>query len=93
MGKALKAKEKDAGVGGLSRMTGRLDTLASVRGEMSRMYRLAINSKLAADEMTKFIYALKEIRCCIEAETTATELADIQRRLAVLTNDMAVRRG
>ena len=38
-----------------------LDTLAGVRGEMARLYRLALNGRIRSDEMTRFIYALKEI--------------------------------
>ena len=34
--------------------------------------------------MTRFIYALKEIRACLEAEL----LVDVQRRLALLSRDM-----
>ena len=34
--------------------------------------------------MTRFIYALKEIRACLEAES----LADIQHRLVLLSRDM-----
>ena len=57
-----------------------LDTLAGVRGEMARLYRLALNGRIRSDEMTRFIYALKEIRACLEAElldrrATATGLA------------------
>src|SRR6476469_9882335 len=61
-----------------------LDTLAGVRGEMARLYRLALNGRIRSDEMTRFIYALKEIRACLEAET----LIDIQQRLALLSRDM-----
>ena len=61
-----------------------LDSLAGVRGEMARLYRLALNGKIRSDEMTRFIYALKEIRACLEAEI----LTDVQRRLAVLSRDM-----
>ena len=60
-----------------------LDTLAGVRGEMARLYRLASNGRIR-DEMTRFIYALKEIRACLEAEL----LTDVQRRLALLSRDM-----
>ena len=35
-------------------------------------------------EMTRFIYALKEIRACLEAEL----LTDLQHRLALLSRDM-----
>ena len=61
-----------------------LDTLAGVRGEMARLYRLALNGRIRSDEMTRFIYALKEIRACLESEA----LINIQRRLASLSRDM-----
>ena len=61
-----------------------LDTLAGVRGEMARLYRLALNGRIRSDEMTRFIYALKEIRACLEAET----LIDVQQRLVLLSRDM-----
>ena len=61
-----------------------LDTLAGVRGEMARLYRLGLNGRIRSDEMTRFIYALKEIRACLEAET----LIDVQHRLAVLSREM-----
>ena len=61
-----------------------LDTLAGVRGEMARLYRLALNNKLPCDELTRLIYTLKEIRACLEAET----LTDVQQRLAFLSRDM-----
>lgn len=61
-----------------------LDTLVGVRGEMARLYRLALNGRIPSDEMTRFIYALKEIRACLEAEI----LTDVQQRLAVLTRNM-----
>jgi hypothetical protein len=66
-----------------------LDTLAGVRGEMARLYRLALNGRIRSDEMTRFIYALKEIRACLEAET----LVDIQQRLAALSRDMDTHNG
>jgi hypothetical protein len=58
-----------------------LDTLAGVRGEMARLYRLALNNKLPCDELTRLIYTLKEIRACLEAEV----LVDVQQRLALLS--------
>ena len=61
-----------------------LDTLAEVRGEMARLYRLGLNGRIRSDEMTRFIYALKEIRACLEAEL----LTDVQQRLALLSRDM-----
>ena len=61
-----------------------LDTVAAVRKEMARVYRLALNGRIRSDEMTRFIYALKEIRACLEAEL----LTDVQQRLALLSRDM-----
>src|ERR1700748_297754 len=66
-----------------------LDTLAGVRGEMARLYRLALNGRIRSDEMTRFIYALKEIRACLEAET----LVDVQQRLALLSRDIGSHNG
>ena len=61
-----------------------LDTLVGVRGEMARLYRLGLNGKIRSDEMTRFIYALREIRAALEAEL----LTDVQQRLALLSRDM-----
>lgn len=61
-----------------------LDTLVGVRGEMARLYRLALNGRIASDEMTRLVYTLKEIRCCLEAEI----LTDVQQRLVVLSRNM-----
>ena len=61
-----------------------LDTLAGVRREMARLYRFGLNGRIRSEEMTRFIYALKEIRACLEAET----LIDVQQRLAQLSRDM-----
>ena len=61
-----------------------LDTLAGVRGEMARLYRLALNGRIRSDEMTRLSYALKEIRACLEAEL----LTDVQQRLVLLSQEM-----
>jgi hypothetical protein len=66
-----------------------LDTLAGVRGEMARLYRLALNGRIRSDEMTRFIYAFKEIRSCLEAEL----LTDVQHRLTSLSRDMENHNG
>ena len=66
-----------------------LDTLAGVRGEMARLYRLGLNGKIRSDEMTRFIYALREIRACLEAEL----LTDVQQRLVLLSRDMDNKNG
>jgi hypothetical protein len=64
----------------------KLDTLANVRAEMVRLYRLALKGDVEADMMTKFIYALKEIRGCIEAGL----LEDVQRRMVDLSTKVGV---
>ena len=56
---------------------------------MARLYRLALNGRIRSDEMTRFIYALKEIRACLEAEI----LTDVQQRLASLSRDMENQSG
>ena len=66
-----------------------LDTLAGVRGEMARLYRLGLNGKVRSDEMTRFVYVLKEVRACLEAEM----LIDVQHRLALLTRNMENHNG
>ena len=66
-----------------------LNTLAGVRGEMARLYRLGLNGRIRSDEMTRFIYALKEIRACLEAEI----LTDVQQRLALLSRDVEKHNG
>jgi hypothetical protein len=43
-----------------------------------------LNGKIRSDEMTRFVYVLREIRACLEAEL----LTDVQRRLALLSRDM-----
>ena len=66
-----------------------LDTLAGVRGEMARLYRLGLNGRIRSEEMTRFVYVLKEIRACLEAEI----LTDLQRRLVLLSQDMDNQNG
>jgi len=66
-----------------------LDTLAGVRGEMARLYRLALNGRIPSDELTRLIYTLKEIRACLEAEI----LTDVQKRLAFLSRGMDTHNG
>jgi hypothetical protein len=61
-----------------------LDSIVGVRQEMGRLYRLSLNGRLPADELTKLVFTLREIRVCIEAEA----LNDVQQRLAALTRNM-----
>jgi len=48
-----------------------------------------LNGRIRSDEMTRFIYALKEIRACLEAEL----LTDVQRRLTLLSREMDNQNG
>ena len=66
-----------------------LDTLAGVRGEMARLYRLGLNGRIRSDEMTRFVYVLREIRACLEAEL----LTDVQQRLVLLSQNMENHNG
>jgi hypothetical protein len=66
-----------------------LDTLAGVRGEMARLYRLGLNGRIRSDELTRLVFVLKEIRACLEAEI----LTDVQQRLALLSRDMGNHNG
>ena len=50
---------------------------------------LGLNGRIRSDEMTRFIYALKEIRACLEAEI----LTDVQQRLVLLSRDMDNKNG
>lgn len=50
------------------RNTNRLDRLSSVRLEMARIYRKVRNKRMPAEEATKHVYILREIRTVIEAE-------------------------
>jgi hypothetical protein len=84
--KALKAKEKGTGLS--PRRPAPLNTLAGVLNEMARLYRLSLKGKLPADEFTKYIYGLKEMRGCLEAMV----LDDVQSRLSALTSKVEARR-
>ena len=66
-----------------------LNTLAGVRGEMARLYRLGLNGRIRSDELTRLVYVLREIRACLEAEL----LTDVQQRLALLSRDMGNHNG
>jgi hypothetical protein len=57
---------------------------------MARVYRLAAGKRLNASEMTRFVYALKELRAIIEAITFTDT---IERRVAELEADNAASRG
>ena len=65
-------------------MRWRWTRLPGCEAKWPRLYRLALNGRIRSDEMTRFIYALKEIRACLEAEI----LIDVQQRLVLLSGDM-----
>jgi hypothetical protein len=48
-----------------------LDTLAGVRSEMARLFRLSLNGYLPTLDLTRYIFTLKEIRAVVEAEMAA----------------------
>jgi hypothetical protein len=56
--------------------TRRLDTLKGVVGEMARIYRSIINGKISSAEGLRLIFALREIRCGLEAVNAAEVAAD-----------------
>ena len=58
----------------------KLDTLGDVRGEMARVYQLALSGEIELEKMTKLIYTLKELRSCIEIDL----LDEAPRRLEEL---------
>ena len=67
----------------------RLDTLSTVRTEMAKLYRLARGGKLELENLGKFIYALKEIRCCLESETLErieAQMAELSDRAMIVQN-------
>lgn len=62
----------------------KLDTLDSTRAEMARIYRLTLQGRIELEKMTKLIFALKEIRCCIEInmlDEAPRRLAELEARL------------
>jgi hypothetical protein len=61
----------------------KLDCLPQVRLEMARLYRKMKTGKIDSMEGTRLIYALKEIRCCLESEMLTeleARMANIQQR-------------
>jgi hypothetical protein len=63
------------------RRRARLGSLQGVRREMARLYQLALDGELPADQASRMVYMLREIRCAIESET----LERIEQRLAEVT--------
>ena len=83
MPKARKDKAEPPTLGGHG-MGGRnipkLATLSGVRQEMARMYRRALVGKLPTDELSRFVYALSQIRVSLETEA----VVQIQERMTLL---------
>jgi hypothetical protein len=62
----------------------KLKTLTDTCAEMARIYCLTLEGELELERMTKLIYALKEIRCCIEInmlDEAPRRLAEIEAKL------------
>jgi hypothetical protein len=66
----------------------RLDRLSNVRIEMAKLYRQARTGKIEPAAASRFVYMLKEIRCCLESEA----LERIEARLdEIITPKGAIR--
>jgi hypothetical protein len=51
-----------------------------VRLEMARLYRAAKSGKMEPEKVSRLVYVLREIRCCIESEM----LVGLEERMAAL---------
>ena len=67
-----------------ARTTNFVQSLKKWRARDDSNVRPLPSEGIRSDEMTRFIYALKEIRACLEAEI----LTDVQQRLVLLSQDM-----
>jgi hypothetical protein len=54
--------------------------------EMSRVYRLRLNNRLPSDDMTRLVYALKEIRAALEAEQASAEIVQVAAPFMIKVN-------
>jgi hypothetical protein len=54
-----------------------LTNISAIRGEMARIYRLAINGKLPTDELTRLTFALKAIGEAVEAERASPDVSQL----------------
>jgi hypothetical protein len=61
---------------------GRLDTIAGVRREMTRVYREARTGKLETPEATRLAFILQSIARLIEGGDFEKRLNDMEQRLA-----------
>lgn len=66
-----------------------LKTPKNVLKEMCRIYRAGLNGKILPEDMTRFIYVLKEIRAAVENEVERTaeqaEVAEFNTTIVVHT--------
>jgi hypothetical protein len=58
----------------------RLGSLPMVRLEMARLYRAAKSGKMEAEKVSRLVYVLREIRCCLESEM----LVGLEERMAAI---------
>lgn len=71
-------RRRSLGLSGRNRP--KLSTIAEIRQEMGRIYRMTLQGKCEAEEATKLTFVLKEIRQCLETE----QMTEIERQLALL---------
>jgi hypothetical protein len=45
-----------------------LDTLSGIMKEQQRLYRLAVNARIPPEDLSKYGFALRELRCTLEAD-------------------------
>jgi hypothetical protein len=50
-----------------ARIAVRLDSVMSVAREMGRLIRLSYNGHLAPEELSKYVFCLDKLRCCLES--------------------------
>ena len=73
-----------------------LKTLGNVRSELARLYRGALNRRVPAEELSRLVFCLRELRCCLEAMETAearNEIIDVVAAPPLHLNLYAVPRG
>ncbi len=58
----------------------RLNTLAGILKEQARIYRRALQGKMATEEATRFTYMLTQVRVTIES----ISIIEVQERMAAL---------
>ena len=70
-----------------------LDTLAAVRKEMAKCYRLTLANRLPSAEMARLVFALGQIRNVLEAEANSKVIDMSFAATSVTINVLAVPRA